>query len=162
MTDDAVKVGQREMLQLIARRATAAGAVQAPFYAAAAAGQIALICIEDIGASWPAETVCKTRRPTIVLLSGDPGWGQPTFGPSRWRCAKPLKAWAAAGIVHGAAGQLDHYREAVMLAQVFGRLAFIETTSSLARCWSAFLDPLPRTGYLPAEGAHPVAPSVRH
>ncbi len=162
MTDNAVRVSQREALRCLADRAAAAGAVQAPFYAAAAAGHIALVCIEDIGAPWPAETVRATRRPTIVLLSGDPGWGEPTFGPSRWRCAKPLKAWAAAGIVHGAAGKLEHYREAVMLAQVFGRLAFIETTSSLARCWSTFLDPLPRTGYLPAEGAHPVAPLVRH
>ena len=162
MTDDAVRVGQRVALRRLADRAAAAGAVQAPLCAAAADGRIALVCIEDIRSAWPAETVREARRPTIVLLSGDPGWGEPTFGPSRWRCARPLKAWAAAGIVHGAAGQLDHYREAVMLAQVFGRLAFIETTSGLARCWSAFLDPLPRTGYLPAEGSHPVAPSVRH
>ena len=162
MTNDAVRVGQRDALQRLADRAAAAGAVQAPLYAAAATGQIALICIEDIRAAWPAETVHATRRPTIVLLAGDPGWGERTFGPTRWRCARPLKAWAAAAIVHGAAGQLEHYREAVLLAQLFSRLAFVETTSTLARSWSAFLHPVPHTGYLPAEGAHPVAPAVRH
>ncbi|MGI4939844.1 MAG: hypothetical protein ACRYHQ_04640 [Janthinobacterium lividum] len=71
-----------------------------------------------------------------------------------------MKAWAAAAVIHGAAGEADHYRDAVVMAEMFGRLAFIETTSSLARSWAAFLAPVPWTGYLPIEGAHPVAPAV--
>ena len=85
MSDEAVKINQRATLQIVADRAAAAGAVQTPLYAAAAAGHIALVSIEDISAAWPVEMLRRIRRPTIVLLRGDPGWGQQTFGPSRWR-----------------------------------------------------------------------------
>ena len=121
-----------------------------------------MITVAAPDAAWPADTIARLQRPALVLLSGDPGWGQPTFGPGRWRCAKKLRAWAAGAVVHGAAGEPDHYREAVALSLMFGRLAFVETTSSLARSWGAFLAPVPVAGYLPTEGAHPVAPAVRH
>ena len=162
MSSDSINVTSREALHQIAQRMIAACVPAAPLYAAAAAGQIALIVVEAADAAWPAETIARVRRPTVVLLSGDPGWGQPTFGPGRWRCAKKLRSWAAGAIVHGAAGEADHYREAVVLGLMFERLACIETTSSLARSWGAFLAPLPVAGYLPREGVHPVAPAVRH
>ena len=159
---DAVNVTTQAVLQAVADRAALAGAPQAPLYAAAAAGQIALIVVEAPGALWPVETIARLQRPTVVLLSGDPGWGQPAYGPGRWRCAKKLRSWAAGAIVHGAAGEAGHYREAVGLAVLFDRLAIVETTSTLVRAWDAFLAPIPRIGYLPTEGAHPVAPTVRH
>ena len=162
MSADSINVTSRATLQDIADRVALSGAPQAALYAAAAAGRIALIVIEGTDAAWPAETVARVRRPTVVLLGGDPGWGQPSFGPGRWRCAKKLREWAAGAIVHGAAGKPEHYLEAVVLGIMFERLAFIETTSGLARTWSAFLDQVPRMGYLPAEGAHPVAPVVCH
>lgn len=162
MSADSHNVTGRPELQAIADRIALAGAPQAPIYAAAAAGRIALIVIGSHDAGWPAETLARVRRPTVVLLSGDPGWGQPTFGPNRWKCAKSLKAWAAAAILHGAAGEQHQYAEAAALTEMFGRLALIETTSSLAHCWSAFFDPVPRMGFLPAESAHPVCPTVRH
>ena len=162
MSSDSINVTSQPALREIADRMTAAGAPQVPLYAAAAAGQIALIVIEAPDAAWPAETIARVRRPTVVVLSGDPGWGQPTYGPGRWRCARKLRNWAAGAIVHGAAGERDHYLEAVALGTILGCLAFVETTSSLARTWGAFLAPIPCMGYLPAEGAHPVAPAVRH
>ena len=133
-----------------------------PLYAAAAAGQIALIVVETPEAAWPTDTIARLQHPAVVLLSGDPGWGEPTFGPGRWRCAKKLRAWASMAIVHGAAGEASHYHQAVLYAALLGRLALIETTSSLVHAWDAFLEPVPRMGFLPSEGAHPVAPSVRH
>ena len=162
MSSNAINVTSRATLHEIAQRMVAACAPQAPLYAAAAAGQIALIVVETPDAAWPVETIARVRRPAVVLLHGDPGWGQPSFGPGRWRCAKKLRVWSAGAIVHGAAGEADHYREAVVLGLMFERLAFIETTSSLARSWSAFLAPVPCMGYLPTEGAHPTAPAVRH
>ena len=161
-SSDAFNVTNREMLHQIAQRMAIVGAPQTPLYAAAAAGQIALIVVETADAAWPAETIGRLRRPAVVLLSGDPGWGEPSFGPGRWRCAKKLRTWAAAAVVHGAAGEPDHYREAVVLGLMFERLAFVETTSSLARSWGAFLAPVPVAGYLPKEGVHPIAPTVRH
>ena len=160
--DDALRITKRTMLQEIADRMMAAGACSAPLYSAAAAGQIALIQINEPNAVWPSETIARPNRPIVVLVSGDPGWGQPTFGPDQWRCANKLRAWSAGAIVHGAAGEADHYRQAVVLAVLLGRLAFIETTSGLARAWDAFLAPVPRIDYLPTEGTHPVAPAVRH
>ena len=162
MSRDAFNVTSRNTLHEIAQRLATAGAPQAPLYAAAAAGHLALIVVADPDGAWPAETIARVQRPTVVLLSGDPGWGEPSFGPGRWRCAKKLRTWAAAAVVHGAAGEPDHYREAVVLGLMFERLAFVETTSSLARSWGAFLAPVPVAGYLPKEGAHPIAPTVRH
>lgn len=162
MSADSYNVIGRPQLQAIADRIALVGAPQAPLYAAAAAGKIGLVVIGSHDATWPVETLARVRRPTVVLLSGDPGWGQATFGPTRWKCAKSLKVWASAAIVHGAAGEQRQYAEAAVLTEMFWRLAFIETSSSLARCWSEFFSPLPRMGYLPAKGAHPVCPAVRH
>ncbi|MGI4794194.1 MAG: hypothetical protein ACRYG8_08960 [Janthinobacterium lividum] len=160
MSADAIRITSRANLHAVADRVALIGAPQAPIYAAAAAGRIGLVVIENPATSWPAELVENVRRPVLVLLSGDPGWGQPSYGPTRWRCAKRLKAWTTAAIVHGAAGEADHYREAAALTEMFGRLCFIETTSGLVRCWGAFLDTVPRIGYMPADGAHPVRPEA--
>ena len=162
MSGDAHKVTAQATLQAVADRLALIGAPQAPLYAAAAASQIALIVIAAPDAAWPADTIARLTRPTVVVLSGDPGWGEPTFGPGRWRCAKKLRTWAGMAVIHGAAGEADHYRQAVLCTALIGHVAFIETTSSLAQTWNAFMAPVPRIGFLPSEGAHPVTPTVRH
>ena len=164
MTDgaDTLRVGARSDLRAIADRLAQVGAPQAPLYAAAAEGAIALLTLSVPATPWPTMTLATIKRPTVVVLGGDPGWNEPSFGPDRWRCAKKMRAWAAGGIIHGAEGRSEHYAEGAMLALLVGRVAIIETTSTLARSWSAFMEPVPCTGYLPAEGVHPCAPRVRH
>ncbi len=158
-----LKVGSREAIQAVADKLAQIGAAQAPLYAAAAAGRIALICITAPGTPWPAETIARLSRPAVVLLGGDPGYGEPTFGPGRWRCARKLKGWAAAAIVHGSGGKPEHYRGALATVELVRCLALIETTSSLVDAWGMFLAPLPRVGYRPAgEGVHPMRPAVTH
>ncbi|MGI4941907.1 MAG: hypothetical protein ACRYHQ_15335, partial [Janthinobacterium lividum] len=158
-----IKIRSSEAIQAVADRLAQIGAAQAPLYAAAAAGRIALVCISAPATPWPAETVGGLTRPTVVLLGGDPGFGEPAFGPGRWRCARKARGWAAAAIVHGAGGEPDHYRGALAMAELVGRLALVETTSSLVDAWGAFLAPLPRIGYRPPNGSvHPVQPAVLH
>lgn len=158
-----LRVGSREAIQAVADKLAQIGAPQAPLYAAAAAGRIALVCIMAPNTPWPAETIARLTRPAIVLLGGDPGFGEPTFGPGRWRCARKLKGWAAAAIVHGSGGEPEHYRGTLVTAELVGRLALVETASGLIDAWGAFLAPLPRIGYRPSNGGvHPVRPAVLH
>ena len=93
------------------------------------------------------------------MIGADPGHGFPDPRPDEWACAQRLKYWCEAGgaIVHGAAGEVDHYREAALATLVLRRLAFIETTSVRAEEWGQFLG-CPRTIVLvPAGGAaHPL------
>ena len=160
--NDCDRINRRDDLQRVAARIVEAGWPSAPLFVAAAESKIALIHIQDRTFPWPAATIARLTRPTVILVSGDPGWGEASFGPSRWRCAKPLQRWATAAIVHGSAGKREQYEEAILLAALFERLAFIETTSSLARSWSAFMYPVPTTTILPVAGVHPAEPKVRH
>lgn len=163
MSSPDLKVSSREAIQAVADKLAEIGAAQAPLYAAAAAGRIALVYVTMPNTPWPAETIARLTRPAVVLLGGDPGYGEPTFGPGRWRCARKLKEWAGAAVVHGAGGAPEHYRGALATAELVGRLALVETTSTLVDAWGAFLAPLPRIGYRPPNGGvHPVPPAVVH
>ncbi len=163
MSGPDLKIGSREVIQAVADKLAQIGAAQAPIYAAAATGRIALVCISTQGTPWPAETIARLTRPAVVVLGGDPGFGEPAFGPGRWRCAGKLKGWATAAVVHGAGGEPEHYRGAVAMAELVERLVLVETTSGLVDAWGAFLSPLPRIGYRPPNGGvHPVRPAVVH
>ena len=160
--DDCDRVNRRDALQRVAARIVKEGWPSAPLFVAAAESRIALVHIQDRSFPWPAATIARLTRPTVILVSGDPGWGETSYGPNQWRCAKPLRRWAVAGVLHGAAGRPEHYRDAVARAQRIGRLAFIETTSALAWSWDEFLSPLPMTTILPVTGVHPAEPEVWH
>jgi hypothetical protein len=104
----------------------------------------------------------QSGRPTCVMIGGDPGYGQPDHPPSAWACAKRLKYWCQNGgaIVHGAAGNADHYREGAAATVLLRRVAFIECTSAQAPAWNTFLG-CPRTLVIvPERGPHPVPDPV--
>ncbi len=163
MKEPDISVASRAAIQLVADTMARAGAPQAPLYAAAAEGRIAVVLVGTPNTPWPPATMARLTRPTVLILSGDPGWGEPAFGPGRWRCARKARAWASAAIVHGSGGAPEHYRGALVTAELVGRLMLVETTSSLVDAWGAFLAPLPRIGYRPpGEGVHPVRPAVIH
>lgn len=161
MTAD-LAVRSRAELQKLVARMTQAKAPQAVLFAAAAAGRIALVYVPTPGSPWPSETIMGLTRPTVVLLAGDPGYGEASFGPSRWHCASNVKGWAASAIVHGGAGERDHYVGALAMAELMHRVVMIETTSALVDAWGVFLAPLPRIGFRPSAGVHPVRPGVVH
>ena len=156
-----IRVGKRADLRDISARMAAADVPSAPLYSAVAEGRIALIRVDDPASRLESSGIVGITRPTVVVLSGDPGWGEPTFGPGRWRCAKQVRSWGVSAIVHGAAGQPEHYATAVLTAQIMHRLVLIETTSALVNAWRAFLHPLPMICIVPpAGGVHPVPPAV--
>lgn len=163
MKEPDISVASRPALRLVADIMARAGAPQAPLYTAAAEGRIAVVLAAAPNTPWPTTTMARLTRPTVLILSGDPGWGEPTFGPERWRCARKARSWAKAAIVHGTAGKPEHYRDAVTTAALVGHLVLVETTSALVAAWGTFLAPLPRIAYLPPDGGvHPVPPAVLH
>ena len=157
------RIGRRADLQNVAARLAAADVPSAPLYRAVADGHIALIRVDDPEARLESGALAGFTRPAIVLISGGPGWGEPTFGPGRWRCAKLARSWARCAIVHGAGGKREHYVTAIEAAQGPGRVLLIETTSALVNAWRAFLSPMPSLSIVPSDGGvHPAPPEVRH
>lgn len=158
---NAIELTTRADLERMCDAAGRLGLVQLPLFRAAADGLLALIRIEHSSAAWPAREIERvSSRPICITIGADPGaeFPQPP-GPDEWVCARRLRWWCrnGAAIVHGAAGEMDHYRYAVIAAVMSRRLAFIETTSAHAAAWNAFLG-CPHTLVLvPPDGAaHPI------
>lgn len=156
---DAIEITKRADLERMCDALGRMGLVQLPLFRAAADGLLALVRIEDRTTPWPTKLIERNQhRPICVTIGADPGFGHPDPAPDEWACARRLKYWCQNGgaIVHGAGGELDHYRYAAAAAVLFRRLAFIETTSAHAAAWGTFLR-CPRTMVLvPPDGvAHP-------
>jgi hypothetical protein len=133
------------------------GLVQLPLFRAAADGLLTLVRIEGVSAPWPTWLIERNQhRPICFMVGGDPGFGHPDPAPAAWTCARRLRDWCHAAIIHGAAGEADHYRDAAVSTLILRRLAFIETTSARAAEWGAFLR-CPRTLVIvPTTGVHPL------
>jgi hypothetical protein len=150
-------VTSRTDLERLCDLAGRMGLVQLPLFRAAADGLLALVRIESTSAHWPTSLIERNqRRPICFMLGGDPGFGHPDPAPAEWACADGLRDWCHAAIIHGAAGEADHYRDAAASTMILRRLAFIETTSARAADWHAFLH-CPRTLVIvPTTGVHPL------
>jgi hypothetical protein len=148
-------------LAAVCGRLAALNAASLPLFAAAAARRIALMTFTASSMKWPAATLAGLTRPTIILIGDDPDIGAGrAAGPMGWKIAERLRRWTRGAIVHGAGGELDHYREAVRGAEQLGRFVFIETSGARAREWARFIN-CPRTLLiLPTDGAHPVLPPM--
>lgn len=157
-------VSQRKDLDRACDVAARLGVPQLPLLQAAASGLLALITVPATHTPWPTKQIERTghRRPVVVLVGGDPNeelhpdHGQPDPAPSEWVCARRIKYFARGVIVHGAAGEHDHYRAAIAEAVLVRRLAFIETTSLRAPEWAAFLGCRLTHLIVPVDGVHPV------
>jgi hypothetical protein len=149
-------------LQTACAKAMAAQAPQLPLLQAAAAGDIGLMMISGPATPWPAALIERVgNRPLCILIGGDPGHGESDPAPQEWACARRLRYWAGAALVHGAKGEHEHYRAALLATVLNRRLALIETTSARARDWQAFLK-CPRTLLItPPDGVqHPAPPRM--
>lgn len=78
--------------------------------------------------------IAGVRLPAVVLVGDDDD--APT-GPAGFKPAQRLLAWAHHVVIHGAAGDPEHYRAAVIAAQVTGRLLLIECVSKTIPAWQA-------------------------
>ncbi len=145
------------------RACTALTAMQAPalpVMRAAADGLIAAVYVADCRAKWPERELAKFRRPVLMVIGDDNEPERLSTPPSGWRCARMLRAWAKSAIVHGAGGEADHYRLAVLMALTAERAVLVETSSACAVPWAEFLFPtVPTLLIVPRSGPHPVAPS---
>ena len=77
---------------------------------------ISLITLTRPTSRWPGEQFEQAARPVVVLVGDDPAPEVGAVGPHGWECAKRIKYWCRAAVVHGAASQPDHYRLAVLKA----------------------------------------------
>jgi hypothetical protein len=99
------------------------------------------------------------RRPTVIVVGDD---DYRSTGPSGWPQAARLMRWANALLLHGAAGEPEHYGLAVAAAVVRKRMLFVQTSSSRLAEWDAFAEGLCAADILALaiaprrESAHPV------
>jgi hypothetical protein len=151
-------VSHQQKLETVCAKLVAAGAPQLPLWRAVADRRIALIHIIGPEAAWPSATLERLPMPLVVLVGADMGAGNDA-PPDKWQCARRLKYWCRAAIIHGAGGKPEHYRIAVAAAEACRRVALIETTSEQAPSWKALIG-CPRTLLiLPREGEHPRTPA---
>ena len=65
--------------------------------------------------------------------------GKPA-GPSTWRSAVPLVAWAHIAVLHRAGAEQGHYRHAAELAKTHLRVLLIEAPAEVFGEWLALLE----------------------
>lgn len=99
------------------------------------------------------------RCPVVVLIGDDDH--APT-GPAGWACARRLRYWGRAAMVHAAGAKLDHYEVIVIGAALHQRTVLVETDTTHQAAWLAFLQP--HMGCLtiacPSGEAHPAPPEA--
>lgn len=110
--------------------------------------------VRDGGA--PLEEMAKRGLPGLVLVGDDDGLDA---GPRGWACARLLTRWAAGAVIHGAAGTVETYRDAVRLAVCSERVVLVETGSANLMAWHRlFADAgVPTVNIYSSEAPHPVA-----
>ena len=157
---DSLQITDRAALARVAGRAADARLPMLPLFQAAAAGRIALVRFEFPEGAWPAASIAKINRPCIVVVGDDPWPVRAALGPAPWRCKERLRRWAAGAIIHGAGGEMAHYRHALNVALTIGRLAFVETDGAHIEAWANAMVPLPVQRLIPHGGVHPVPPTA--
>lgn len=73
--------------------------------------------------------------PALALL-GDDDYATPD-GPDSWPIAQRVLRWAKFVLIHGGAGQPEHYEYAVVLTATFRRVVMIECSSANVPTWRA-------------------------
>ena len=127
---------------------------QVPLLQAALHGAIGLLVLSR---TCQARTDLLIGHPSIVLVPDD---DHDSTGPDGWAGRADVARWAEHAIIHAAAGDVEHYRTAVLLALRVGRLVFVETDSAHAFAWhKVFADRnIPTLNILARGGVHPLPP----
>jgi hypothetical protein len=79
--------------------------------------RVGLTIVFDHRFAWTPRLI-KSNLPRIVVLSDDLGQSR---DPAEWRCAISAVAWSKTAIVHGTGAQVQHYRTALLAAELSGR-----------------------------------------
>jgi hypothetical protein len=117
------------------------------------------LCEVPRGEPFPAELCRPAPKPVLAVIGDD---DHQSTGPAGFPAAKRFCCyWAKAAIAHGAAGLLEHYRDAVRATLVMRQVVVIETDAAHIAEWSRLLSDgsrIPILEILPRHGAHPVPP----
>jgi hypothetical protein len=89
-------------------------------------------------ATIPSRLLDDQRRPVVVLIGDDDH--APT-GPAGWACARRLRYWGRAAMIHAAGGKTEHYETIVIGAALHQHTVLIETDTAHQAAWLAFLQP---------------------
>jgi hypothetical protein len=129
------------------------------FFRAVAERRIGLTIVFDHRFTWTPRLI-KSKLPRIVVISDDFGESR---DPAEWRCAVSAIAWSRTAVVHGTGAQVEHYKTALLAAELLGRCLFIETDSDHAPAWAAAIQPREVPCLLlrpPNGGVHPANAEV--
>jgi len=154
-------LSRRDDLETACARLAALHAPLLPLVRAAADGRLNMMHITDPSAPWPGGAVKKSKRPVAVVIGADPGDGSADVLPTDWKCARHLRKWCAAAMVHGAGGEPVHYRTAAVMAEAAGRFVLVECSSAAAPIWSDFLQCSRTLVIVPRDGVHPLPARVQ-
>jgi len=104
----------------------------------------------------PLAEMEKRGLPSLILVGDDDGLDT---GPRGWACARVLTRWAKGAVIHGAAGTVETYRDAVRLSVFSRRVVLVEAGSANLMAWHRlFADAgVPTVNIYPSKGPHPVA-----
>jgi len=72
--------------------------------------------------------------PAVVVIGDDDDLPS---GPDGFAPAQRLLKWAHQVVIHGAGGEAEHYRAAVLAAQITGRFLMVECSSPMIPAWTA-------------------------
>jgi len=89
------------------------------------------------GGCLPSKVLDTTRPPTVIILSGDPGFPTPTPPPEAFRKVGRYLAWAASIVIHATGGTRAHYAAIAAAAPRMRRVLLIETGTPQEDAWSA-------------------------
>ena len=78
------------------------------------------------------------RLPGLMLIGDDDHAAED--GPETWPIAPRALRWARFVLIHGGAGDPEHYEYTVVLAQEHKRLLMIECSSAAIPAWAAAAD----------------------
>ena len=111
-------VSRRAALEEACTRLASLNAPQLPLFRAVADSRIAVIGIYGPEVRWPVAALARLRLPTVVLIGADVDGPEPDRPTEHWVCRHRLRLWARAAIIHGAGGEVEHYRLTVSAAEI--------------------------------------------
>jgi hypothetical protein len=132
-----------------------------PLFRALAEGRIVVVFVWRGASDAPPAMLARPPRPVVALILDDDGLNS---GPAAFPAAAGVLRHTRALILHAAAGEAEHYEQAVAMAEAEGSCAVIECGTVHAEAW---LDPARRAAgprlrrshvIWPRGGVHPIAP----
>ena len=97
-------------------------------------GRIAHLEVQRTGSTGLSKRWSAIVRLPALALIGDDDHAS-SDGPGTWPVAARLFRWARFVLIHGGAGQPEHYALAVALAEKHGRLVMVECSSANIQAW---------------------------